>query len=99
MSTPSWMAGAACADTDPNLFFNGGGPVPSVIRKMCEACPEREQCLDYALRHNVDGAWAGTSKIERDRLRELYDITAEPLILDLRDLTDMPAEPAELVAA
>lgn len=38
-------------------------------KALCEGCPVKEQCLAWALAHEDDGIWAGTSERERRRIR------------------------------
>lgn len=59
-----WMAGAACATTDPDMWFplQGDQPTADRAKKVCRACPVREQCLEFALRtEQQTGIWAGLS--------------------------------------
>lgn len=71
-TVPDWT-GAACVDTDPDVFFPGRGSTYAEIRKakvICYACPIRQRCLDYAMEaHQVHGIWGGTSEAERRRMR------------------------------
>lgn len=55
---------------NPNLFF----PVSKeqeakclpIVRAMCAGCPERKECLDYALKEQIPyGIWAGTTPAQR----------------------------------
>lgn len=67
----SWMRRAACRHTTTDMFptdvtgFNKA-------RQICEGCPVREVCLEYALTNRIDdGCWGGVS--ERGRRRILKD--------------------------
>ena len=65
----SWMSDALCAQTDPDAFF----PEPNVraraAKRVCAACPVRQQCLDYAIRTGtVDGIWGGLAYPQRRRI-------------------------------
>ena len=55
---------------NPNLFF----PVSKeqeakclpIVRAICAGCPERKECLDYALKEQIaHGIWAGTTPAQR----------------------------------
>lgn len=35
-------------------------------RIFCEDCPVKKMCFNYAVVHDEDGIWAGTTKKERD---------------------------------
>lgn len=71
----SWQPFAACAGTDPNLWFPERGESATLAyreaRKVCAECPVRRQCLDYALTPPVEtmGVWGGLSARERGQLR------------------------------
>ena len=67
----SWMADAACRRVDPALFFPSDGAGVEAARPICQACPVREACLDYALEHHIDhGVWGGVSERERKRTHQ-----------------------------
>lgn len=68
----SWRQDAACAGSDPNLFFPSGDDEAQVdkAKDVCATCPVREACLQYALTTNqTDGVWGGLTGAERRRLR------------------------------
>lgn len=73
-----WRRGAACRDTDPDLFFPVGttGAALDQIRsakKICKMCVARSECLEYALVNNQEsGIWGGTSEEERRVLRKSW---------------------------
>lgn len=65
-----WMADAACAQVDPELWFpiKGGDSRPA--KRIClEHCPVRELCLAYALENDEQGVWGGLSRNQRKALR------------------------------
>jgi WhiB family transcriptional regulator, redox-sensing transcriptional regulator len=67
---PEWMAESACRDEDRSTFFVKRGQDVRPARAICARCPVRVQCLEYALTiHDLEGIWAGTSPMERRRLR------------------------------
>jgi len=67
---------AACRSyPSPEIFF----PVSQeeietclpVVRATCNACVEKEPCLEYALSHQINhGIWAGKTPRERDLIIE-----------------------------
>lgn len=76
-----------CAQTDPELFF----PVEvtqdgfyinhstyyseKTAKKICEECPYKIRCRDYALENpDLLGIWGGTSDGERKKLRRSLGI-------------------------
>lgn len=66
----SWMARGACRR--PNIptwmFFPGRGDAETTRRAkaICGTCPVTADCLNYALTHDEDGIWGGTSGRQRD---------------------------------
>lgn len=70
-----WREQAACRDTDPDLFFPVGTTGPAVdqiaaAKAVCDLCPSKEPCLEFALSTNQDsGVWGGLSEDERRRVR------------------------------
>jgi WhiB family redox-sensing transcriptional regulator len=72
-----WMRSAACATTDPDMFFpekpaKTAREREAAAKAVCGGCPVRVQCLTYALEHGEEhGVWGGTSARERAAIREL----------------------------
>ena len=65
-----WRYRAACRGADLGLFFPGRGESAGPARRICAACPVREACLDYALRHGIThGIWGGLAERDRRALR------------------------------
>ena len=75
---PDWREGAACRDTDPDLFFPVGTTGPAVeqidsAKAVCTECDAQDDCLDFAIVTNQDsGVWGGTSEEERRVLRRQH---------------------------
>lgn len=67
----AWQADALCAQTDPEAFFPEKGGSTRDAKKVCGACPVKQQCLEYALANDERfGIWGGMSERERRRLRK-----------------------------
>lgn len=70
-----WVQRARCKDEDPELFFPIGttGPAAEQIeraRAVCQGCPVRGECLEWALATGQDaGVWGATSEDERRAMR------------------------------
>lgn len=65
-----WWTLAACAGIAPDLFFPGQGEDAAAAKAVCESCPVRTECLDYALDNaEKHGIWGGKSERERRRIR------------------------------
>lgn len=63
-----WMDSAACAETDPDLFFPELDSIWKVpeAKKICAECDVIEACLAYALRNRFDeGILGGLSPNQR----------------------------------
>jgi WhiB family redox-sensing transcriptional regulator len=78
-STRGWVEGAACAQTDPELFFPDRGK-PSVEAKLvCRRCPAAAACLEFALNSpiRVQGVWGGTTEKERRELRRQQGVKTD----------------------
>jgi WhiB family redox-sensing transcriptional regulator len=64
--------GVECAQV-PDIFFPDDQDPESrrymieVAKTICEDCPLRIQCLDYAVSAGMQGIWGGTTDSERKR--------------------------------
>lgn len=70
-----WRKQAACRGMDPNLFFVDRGDTKKCreARAICEPCPVKAECLQYAidLDSHLEGVWGGTTERERRGLRRV----------------------------
>lgn len=65
----SWMARGRCAAEPPERFFPSDGVGVDRARRICEPCPVKEPCLEYALRNRIEhGVWGGHSERSRRRI-------------------------------
>lgn len=64
-----WMDDALCREIDGELFFPDERVVPHEARKACRLCTVQAECLEYALEHNVEGVWAGTTALQRREIK------------------------------
>ena len=54
----------------PDLFFPETGGNGSAAKALCQSCPVKLQCLDYALKAGEDhGVWGGLNAHERGKIR------------------------------
>ena len=68
----AWMAHGNCNNHPPAVFFPSDGVGVEIAKKICETCPVKDECLEYALANRVDhGVWGAAS--DRQRLRILKD--------------------------
>jgi WhiB family transcriptional regulator, redox-sensing transcriptional regulator len=64
-----WMANAACAYVDPELWFPDRGGNVEAARAICAECPVAQPCREYALLNRERfGIWGNTSERERRKL-------------------------------
>jgi WhiB family redox-sensing transcriptional regulator len=73
-----WRNQASCRSTAQELFFpvgSTGEAIDQIVaaKVVCDSCPVRAQCLQFALETNQEaGIWGGTSEEERRRLRRVW---------------------------
>ena len=68
----AWMLDARCLDADPEAFFPEKGGSTREAKRICSACPVRDECLEYALANDERfGIWGGLSERERRRVKRL----------------------------
>jgi len=69
--TSDWESAALCAQTDPEEFYPERGGNAKVPKRICSACPVRDECLAYALATDERfGIWGGLSERERRNLQK-----------------------------
>lgn len=74
METPKWMADAACQHHPIEIFvpeYNSKTAITQA-KQICDTCPVKQQCLDYALdlqtHGDLQGIFGGTTTRERRRM-------------------------------
>lgn len=64
-----WMLDAKCRELPPDVFFPSDGVGVDAARRICEDCPAKSPCLEYALANHIEhGVWGGASERERRRI-------------------------------
>ena len=67
-----WQDQAACLGMDPDLFFPERGASTREAKSICNSCPVKVDCLEFALRNGEKfGIWGGMSERERRRIRRM----------------------------
>jgi WhiB family redox-sensing transcriptional regulator len=80
----NWRRQAKCLGSDPELFFPAGvtgAPLEQAqaAKRVCQSCPVRSPCLDFALETNQDtGVWGGTTEDERRVMRRNWVRAGRP---------------------
>jgi WhiB family redox-sensing transcriptional regulator len=82
-SLDSWISQAKCQEENTNLFFIlRGDPEQKTKRTeayaVCQHCPVKAECLDYAIINHEVGIWGGTTDAERRFLRRSWTPKSEP---------------------
>lgn len=71
MSRPEWFDDANCRGRNPDLFHPHSTEhvkAANAIR-LCNLCPVRRECLEYALENNIDsGIWGGEGSYQRQQI-------------------------------
>lgn len=68
-SSATWRAHARCKGVDPVIFHPVNEDDADEAKAICELCPVREPCLEYAVTaREKDGVWGGLTARERRRL-------------------------------
>jgi len=61
-----WTTAARCRGVDPEQFFVRGSANARAAVKVCSRCTVKDECLRYALEHDVDfGIWGGLTERQR----------------------------------
>jgi len=75
-----WMLAGNCQDYSPSTFFPSDGVGVDAARAICQDCPVKDRCREYALAERIEhGVWGGCSERERRRIlkrRKLETISA-----------------------
>lgn len=77
------MTQANCIGLDTNLFFPESSvqeqSLVQAMQRVCNNCPIKKECLEYALHVKVDGIWAATTPNERRLMRRRMGINGIPI--------------------
>jgi WhiB family transcriptional regulator, redox-sensing transcriptional regulator len=66
----NWKDKANCLGSDTESFFTQSNNETyyhnkAMLIKICSACEVKAECLDYAIKHEMLGWWAGTTEQQR----------------------------------
>lgn len=65
-----WQTDALCRQVDADAFFPEKGGSSVAMKRICNVCPVKQDCLEYALDNDERyGIWGGTSERERARMK------------------------------
>jgi WhiB family redox-sensing transcriptional regulator len=69
LTNQTWRQHAACRGVEPDIFYPATDEEAEVAKAVCEVCPVRQPCLEYALSSRErDGVWGGATEKERRRI-------------------------------
>jgi WhiB family transcriptional regulator, redox-sensing transcriptional regulator len=69
MKNLAWRQNAACQGLDPDIFYPPSDEEAVSAKSVCESCPVRQPCLEFALSvREKDGVWGGCTERERRRI-------------------------------
>jgi WhiB family redox-sensing transcriptional regulator len=81
-----WVDQANCKGTDTNDFFVADGSKrydnEPILKRICDGCNVKAECLEYSLHNNVTGYWGGTTEKTRQTMRQKLGITAKGLAFE-----------------
>lgn len=64
-----WRSHAACAGQDTDDWFPARGASLRHLRAICDACPVKTECAEFALEHRIpEGVFGGLSAKQRRRI-------------------------------
>lgn len=73
------LPGALCKGKDPGLWFPGPGGSLEGAKAVCQACPVRVRCLEWAVHADERaGVWGGATPDERALIRRERRQSAHP---------------------
>ncbi len=76
----NWQKDASCRGTDPELFFPDKGKPQREAKIVCNGCPVKAECLDYAIKNGEKfGIWGGMSERERRRIRDTRAVARQAI--------------------
>ncbi len=77
VAPPAWTAHGLCAQIDPERWFPDKGGSTREAKRICQECPVRVECLQYALDNDERfGIWGGHSERERRSLKHRRGVAA-----------------------
>lgn len=76
---PNYTGSEPCRQVDPEIFYPSTfnavpGKTRALMNDMCNSCEMRDPCLLWALHHEEQGFWAGSTPEDRKRMRQRMGI-------------------------
>ena len=82
---PKFDGTQSCYSTDVESFYPlVGNSDPRTedmqyVLKLCNSCPFKQQCFEWAICHEIHGIWGGTSENYRKQFRAKNKVGVVPL--------------------
>lgn len=71
-----WRNEANCKNVPTDWFYELDGlPMLETLTSICDDCPVKPECLDWAIEHETFGFFAGTTGDDRKQIRKEIGIT------------------------
>jgi len=74
-----------CREIGIEFFFpeeNGSGTdIYKYSRKICDKCVVKNECLEWAVKHEAFGMWGGTTPMERKAIRRKRNIVIQEVLV------------------
>jgi WhiB family redox-sensing transcriptional regulator len=92
--TREWHHRAVCRTAEPEIFFpfDSDEAGERKAKRVCQACPVRQICLDEAIDNNIhEGIWGGLNPQERRNLKRRIQkaaIAHPPAVTGEKDCVD-----------
>ena len=83
---PAYDGSEPCRQVDPEIYYPSSfnamtRMTRALMDSLCNDCHARDACLMWALHHEREGYWAGTTPEDRYRLRRQMGISLDvPMI-------------------
>lgn len=74
-----WMDQKKCSPEQLSMFYSFEIEVIEEARRFCQDCPVIEECFQFAIFHNEDGVWGGTSERQRRKLLRRAYVSGLPV--------------------
>jgi WhiB family redox-sensing transcriptional regulator len=80
-----WAEQGACLGTNTNDWYSPDGSGPgtvqmrnvALLKRICSGCPVQAECLEWAIKHESHGFWAGTLPSDRKMIRRKRGIVID----------------------
>jgi len=77
---------ARCKEVGIEFFFTDDEnerdtSVYAIGKTICSGCSLRQQCLEWAVKHEAHGLWGGSTPRERQMMRRKRNIVLEQILV------------------